>query len=259
MSASVRRRLGVGTLHLREVLRNPGAWPAGLAVALVGLAFRDQGGAVGLVSLVAALQVYVPPLLLVLTAPLLTRRETWAFWAALHPAPGGAYLRAAAGVAVGAFVPLAVGASLAAALLGTTATELALLHLTLAASVVAWTAVATLASALTLDATRALALGLAGWALATLAYGPAVVALANAAGDRPAFGLLTTALLLHPADAVRVGLLEALQVPVLVGPVAVLLRDVLPGPTLAWGVLATLVWSGAFAGLARATFARRDR
>ena len=259
MSTSPRLRPGLGTLHLREVLRNPGAWPAGLAVGLLGLAFRDPGGAVGLVSLVAALQVYVPPLLLVLAAPLLTRRDTWAFWAALHPAPGRTYVRAAAGIAVGAFVPLAVGASLAALALGTTPTQLALLYVTLAASVVAWTAAAALASAVTLDATRALAIGLAGWALVTLAYGPTVVALANAAGDRPLFGLLTTALLLNPADAVRVGLLEALDVPVLVGPVAVLLRDALPGPTLAWGVLATVAWSAAFAGAAALVFARRDR
>ena len=121
---SARRLPGLAALHVREVLRNPWAWPAGLAIGLLALAFRDRDGAVALVSLVAALQSYVPPLLLVLAAPLLTRRETWAFWSALQPAPGRAFVGAAAGIAVGATVPLAAGAAAAALALDRKSTRL---------------------------------------------------------------------------------------------------------------------------------------
>lgn len=254
-----RRLPGLSTLFAREVLRNPWAWPAGLAVALLALAFRDRDGAVALVSLAAALQTYVPPLLLVLAAPLLTRRETWAFWSALHPSPGRAYLAAAVGVGAGAAVPLSAGAAIAAALVGAPPLPLILLLASLLALVAVWTGVAALLSALTLDATRALAIGLAAWALVTLAYGPIVIGLASALVDRPLAGLLIGALLVNPAEAVRVGLLEALNVPVLVGPVAVLLRETLPGPTLAWGLFSSAAWSAAAGAAAAWTFARRDR
>lgn len=250
---------GLGTLHLREVVRNPWVWPAGAALVLLGLAFRGQEGAVGLVSLVAALQVYVPPLVLVLAAPLLTRRDTWAFWAALERSPGGAYLRAGVGVALGAFLPLAVGAALAALPLALPALEVALLLASLALLVALWTAMTALLSAITLDASRALALGLAVWAVGTLAYGPAVVGLAGVLADRPLFGLLSAALLLHPAEAVRVGLLELLDVPVLVGPIAVLLADLLPGPTLVWGAISSLTWTGLASVAARVAFTQRNR
>jgi ABC-2 type transport system permease protein len=246
-------------LHAREVLRNPWAWPAGLAIGLLALAFRDRDGAVALVSLAAALQSYVPPLLLVLAAPLLTRRETWAFWSALQPAPGRAFVGAAAGIAVGATVPLAAGAAAAALILGLPPGELALLLAALLALVAVWAGVAALLAALTLDATRALAIGLAAWATTTLAYGPALVGLATALADRPLAGLLVGALLLNPAEAVRVGLLETLNVPVLVGPVAVLLRTALPGPTLAWGLAGSALAATVLAMVAALVFARRDR
>jgi LytS/YehU family sensor histidine kinase len=86
-----------------------------------------------------------------------------------------------------------------------------------------------------------------------------MVAIAMALPDRPLFGLLTTALLLNPADAVRVGLLEALRVPILVGPAAVLLRDLLPGSTLLWGVASSVTWTLLTGWLGAFTFARRDR
>lgn len=256
---NARRLPGLATLHAREVLRNPWAWPAGLAIGLVALAFRDLDGAVALVSLVAALQSYVPPLLLVLATPLLTRRETWAFWSALQPTPGRAFVAAAAGIGWGTTVPLAAGAAIAALLLGSTPGELALLLTALVSLVAVWTAVAALLAAATLDATRALAIGLALWAAATLAYGPAIVGLATALVDRPLGGLLIGALLVNPAEAVRVGLLETLNVPVLVGPVAVLLQRSLPGPTLAWGVAGSAAVALVIATLAGVVFARRSR
>lgn len=250
---------GLTALHAREILRNPWAWPAGLAVALLALAVRDRDGAVALVSLVAALQSYVPPLLLVLATPLLTRRETWAFWSGLHAAPGRAFLSAAAGVGIGATVPLIAGAAIASGIVGLPPAQLGLLVAALVALVAVWTGVAALLSAATLDATRALAIGLAVWALATLAYGPLVVGLASASVDRPLAGLLIGSLLANPAEAVRVGLLEALDVPVLVGPVAVLLRRALPGPTLAWGLAGSAVWAVVLGGVAALVFGRRDR
>lgn len=256
---SARRLPGLAALHAREVLRNPWAWPAGLAIGLLALAFRDRDGAVALVSLVAALQSYVPPLLLVLATPLLTRRETWAFWSALQPAPGRAFVGAAAGIAAGATVPLTAGAAIAALLVGATPGELALLIASLLSLVAVWSGVAALLAALTLDATRALAIGLAVWAATTLAYGPALVGLATALADRPLAGLLIGALLVNPAEAVRVGLLETLDVPVLVGPVAVLLRSALPGPTLAWGLAGSALAATALSVTAGLVFARRDR
>lgn len=254
-----RRPPGLAVLHAREVLRNPWVWPAGLALAAVALAFRDQAAAVGLVSVVATAQLILPPLVLVVAAPLLTRRETWAFWAALQRAPGRAFVRAALGIGLGLSLPLAVGAALAALALGLAPAHLGLLLVALAALLAIWTAAAALVSAATLDASRALAIGLAVWAVVTLAYGPAVVGLATALSERPLEGLLIGALLLNPVEMLRVGLLETLQVPVLVGPVAVLLRDLLPGPTLAWGVGGTASGTAILLAAAGVVFGRRDR
>jgi hypothetical protein len=86
-----------------------------------------------------------------------------------------------------------------------------------------------------------------------------VVGLATALADRPLAGLLIGALLANPAEAVRVGLLETLNVPVLVGPVAVLLRSALPGPTLAWGLAGSAAAATALGVVAGLVFARRDR
>jgi len=45
----------------------------------------------------------------------------------------------------------------------------------------------------------------------------------------------------------------------IVGPVAVLLRDLLPGPTLAWGALSSALRTGMASVCASVVFARRDR
>ena len=250
---------GITGLHIRDVLRNPWVWPAGLAVLLLGFAFSAQQGAVGLVSLVATLQLYVPPLLLIVAIPLLTRREVWAFWAARSSAPGRAFVAASLGIGFAVFLPLLIGTTLAGFPLALSVSAMGLLVLALALLVTLWTALAALLAAITMDATRALALGFALWALGTLAYGPAVVGLAVNLPDRPLFGLLSAALLTNPAEGIRVGLLEVLDVPVLVGPIALLLRDTLPGPTLAWGALSSVAWSALAGIFAAASFARRDR
>lgn len=250
---------GITGLHVRDVLRNPWVWPAGLAVFLLGFAFSGQQGAVGLVSLAATLQLYVPPLLLIIAIPLLTRREVWAFWAARSSAPGRVFVAASLGIGFAVFLPLLIGTTLAAFPLALSLRGMGLLVLALALLVMLWTTLAALLATITMDATRALALGLALWALGTLAYGPAVVALAVNLPDRPLFGLLSVALLTNPAEGIRVGLLEALNVPVLVGPIALLLRDTLPGPSLAWGAVSSLAWSALAGTLAAATFTRRDR
>lgn len=247
------------TLHAREVLRNPWTWLAGVALAGIALAFRARGSAVGLVSLVAVLQLYLPPLAIVVAAPLLTRRETWAFWAAMPPPPAAMFRGAVAGIAAGLLLPVLAGAGLAALALGLGARELLLLALALVAIVAVWTAATAVASAVTLDAPRAMAMGLAAWALGALAYGPLVVAIAVALRDYPLTPLLVASLLANPLELIRVGLLQALAVPVLVGPVGKLVVDTLAGSALAWGLAAVAAWSTGFVGLAGALFARRDR
>lgn len=247
------------TLHAREVLRNPWTWLAGVALAGIALAFRARGSAVGLVSLVAVLQLYLPPLAIVVAAPLLTRRETWAFWAAMPPPPAAMFRGAVAGIAAGLLLPVLAGAGLAALALGLGARELLLLALALVAIVAVWTAATAVASAVTLDAPRAMAMGLAAWALGALAYGPLVVAIAVALRDYPLTPLLVASLLANPLELIRVGLLQALAVPVLVGPVGKLVADTLAGSALAWGLAAVAAWSTGFVALAGALFARRDR
>lgn len=247
------------TLHAREVLRNPWTWLAGVALAGIALAFRARGSAVGLVSLVAVLQLYLPPLAIVVAAPLLTRRETWAFWAAMPPPPAAMFRGAVAGIAAGLLLPVLAGAGLAALALGLGARELLLLALALVAIEAVWTAATAVASAVTLDAPRAMAMGLAAWALGALAYGPLVVAIAVALRDYPLTPLLVASLLTNPLELIRVGLLQALAVPVLVGPVGKLVADTLAGSALAWGLAAVAAWSTGFVALAGALFARRDR
>lgn len=255
-----RRFAGAMTsLHAREVLRNPWTWLAGLALAGIALAFRARGSAVGLVSLVAVLQLYLPPLTIVVAAPLLTRRETWAFWSAMPPPAGAVFRGAAVGIGAGLLLPVLAGGGLAALALGLSPRELLLFLLALVSIVVVWAAAMALASAITLDAPRAMAMGLAAWASGALAYGPVVVAIAVALRDYPLTPLLVASLVANPLELIRVGLLQALSVPVLVGPVGKLVTDTLAGGALAWGLGAVLAWSGAFLALAGWVFARRDR
>lgn len=249
----------MSAVHLREVLRNPWTLLAGAAVLAVGLAFRSRGSAVGLVSLVAVLQLYLPPLTVVVAAPLLTRRETWAFWAALPRPPAAAYRGATFGIAVGLLIPLTAGAALAGLVLNLSALELGLLVLTVAAIISFWSAMVALSSALTLDATRAMALTLAAWAVLVLAYSPLVVAIAAAFADYPLTPFLLVALLLNPLEVLRVGLLQALDVPVLVGPVGKLITDIVPSGGLYLGLAAVLVGTVAMLVISGSHFARRDR
>lgn len=253
------RYMNLVTLYLLEILRNPWVWPAGLSLLLLGTAFQNEGGTLGLISVISAASLFVPPLVLVLAVPLLTRRDTWACWSGLADRPGFAYTQASIGVALGTFVPLTLGLALAAIPLALSGLEVALFVLTIGLLTALWTAVATLASALTLDAARALALGVALWALVTLTYGPSVVAIAMGMADRPTFGLLATALLLNPMEAVRVGLLELQSVPILVGPTAVLIKEVLPGPSLVWGVASSVAWTLFMGWLAALVFWWRNR
>ncbi|HNQ98550.1 MAG: hypothetical protein IT345_12330 [Trueperaceae bacterium] len=246
-------------VHLREVLRNPWTLFAGLALVGISLAFSGRGSAVGLVSLVAVLQLYLPPLTVVVAAPLLTRRETWAFWAALPRPAGAAYRGATVGIAVGLLLPLLAGTGAAAAILGLGALELLLLIATVAALVVLWTCTVSFLSALTLDPTRAMALGLAAWALLVLAYGPTVVGLAVAFADYPLGPFMLLAIALNPTELLRVGLLQALGVPVLVGPVGKLVVDTVPNGGFGLGVAAVLMLSALLLWLSGLWFARRDR
>lgn len=249
----------MAALHLREVLRNPWTHLAGLALVGLALAFRGRGSAVGLVSMVAVLQLYLPPLTVVVAAPLLTRRDTWAFWAALPRPPAAAFRGAALGIAAGILVPLLVGGAVAGALLGFTIVELVLLWLTIAAVVAFFTAMTALFSGLTLDVTRAMAMGLAAWGLLVLAYGPVVVAIASAFADYPLGHFLIASLLLNPLELWRVGLLHTLQVPVLVGPVGKVVTDLFPDGALFLAAGSFAVVSTALLYLAGWVFAYRER
>lgn len=249
----------MAALHLREVLRNPWTLLAGATIVGIAFGFRDRGSAVGLVSLVAVLQLFLPPLTIVVAAPLLTRRETWAFWAALPRPPDEAFRGAALGIANGLFLPLLAGSAVAGLVLGLAPFELLLLVLVVAALVSLWTALVATFSALTLEATRAMALSLAAWAVLVLAYGPAVVSLAVAFSDYPLANFLVASLLLNPFELLRVGLLQALEVPVLVGPVGRLVSDLLPTGALALGFIVAAASTVLLLWLAGGVFARRDR
>lgn len=249
----------MSAVHLKEVLRNPWTLLAGAALVGIALGFRSRGSAVGLVSLVAVLQLYLPPLTVVVAAPLLTRRETWAFWAALPRPPGAAYRGANLGVAAGLLVPLVAGGAAAGLVLALGALELALLLVTVVATVLFWTALVALLSALTLEPSRAMALSLVAWAVLVVAYSPLVVGVAVALADYPLTPLLVVALLLNPLELLRVGLLQALQVPVLVGPVGKLITDLVPSGGMLIGLAAVGVGALTMLWLAGWRFSRRDR
>lgn len=250
---------GMFAVHLKEVLRNPWTLLAGAALVAIGLAFRSRGSAVGLVSLVAVLQLYLPPLAVVVAAPLLTRRETWAFWAALPRPPAASFREATLGIATGLLVPLVAGAGLAGFVLSLGVKELLLLVVTVVAIVLFWTTLVALFGALTLEATRAMALSLAAWALLVLAYAPIVVGIAVALADYPVAPFLLLALLLNPLEILRVGLLQALKVPVLVGPVGKLITDHLSNGGMWLGLATVTLGVALMLWAAGAVFFRRDR
>lgn len=245
-------------LYAKALLRNPWAFaPLGL-LPLLALAFRGRGEAVAVLSLYASLSLLLPPLVLALALPLLTMREEWAFWAGLPQSPARLYLSGVLGVGLGLSLPLLGGLALAAGLLGMKGQAAWLLLLSGLGLLWFWVALAGWVGA-GLEAARALGVGLLLWGLLVLAYDPLVVGLAVALRDYPLERFLLFAVLLNPLELYRVGLLYALNAPVLVGPTAYLLREFLgySGGLLPVGVGVLAIGAG-FLGAAW-RFSRRDR
>ena len=245
-------------LYAKALLRNPWAFaPLGL-LPLLALAFQGRGEAVAVVSLFASLSLLLPPLVLALALPLLTQREDWAFWAGLPQSPAWLYLSGVLGLGLGLSFPILGGLALAAGLLGIGGQAAWLLLLSGLGLLWFWVALAGWVGA-GLEPTRALGVGLLLWGLLVLAYDPMVVGLAVALRDYPLQGFLLSAVLLNPLELFRVGLLYALEAPVLVGPTAYLLKEFLgySGGLLPLGVWVLAVGAG-FLG-AGWRFARRDR
>jgi hypothetical protein len=225
---------------------------------LLTLAFLGRGEAVAVVSLFASLSLLLPPFVLALSGPLLTQREDWAFWAGMPQSPARLYLFGVLGVGLGFSLPILAGLALGAGLLGLggkAATRLLLSGLGL---LWLWVGLAGWVGA-GLEPARALGVGLLAWGVLVLAYDPLVIGLAVALRDFPLQSFLLTALLLNPLELLRVGLLYALEAPVLVGPTGFLLKEFL-GYTVgllpvAVGLLAVGL---GFVGAAW-RFARRDR
>jgi hypothetical protein len=245
-------------LYARALLRNPWAFVPVVLLPLLALGFAGRGEAVAVVSLYATLALLLPPFVLALTTPLLAAREDWAFWAGMPRPPALLYLAGVFGLGLGLLLPLLGGLALAAALLGLSGLSAGLLLLSGLGLLWFWVAVAGWAGA-GLEPSRALGLGLAVWALLVLAYSPLLVALAVALRDYPLEGLLLTAVLLNPVELFRVGLLEALAAPVLVGPTGFLLKERLgyAGGLLPVGVGIAAVVLGLSGAAWR--FSRRDR
>ncbi len=245
-------------LYAKALLRNPWAFaPLGL-LPLLALAFQGRGEAVAVVSLFASLTLWLPPLVLALTVPLLTPREDWAFWAGMPQSPAFLYLSGVLGVGIGFSLPLLGGLALAAGLLGVGGQAAVLLILSGLGLLWCWVALAGWVGA-GLEPTRALGAGLLVWGVLVLAYDPVVIGLAVALRDYPLERFLLPTVLLNPLELFRMGLLYALNAPVLVGPTGYLLKAFLgyTGGILPLGVGILAVGIG-FLG-AGWRFARRDR
>lgn len=245
-------------LYTKALLRNPWAFaPLGL-LPLLALAFHGRGEAVAVVSLFASLTLWLPPLVLALAVPLLTPREDWAFWAGMPQSPALLYLSGVLGVGIGLSLPLLGGLALAAGLLGVGGQAAMLLILSGLGLLWCWVALAGWVGA-GLEPTRALGAGLLVWGVLALAYDPVVIGLAVALQDYPLERFLLPAVLLNPLELFRMGLLYALNAPVLVGPTGYLLKAFLgyTGGILPLGVGILAVGIG-FLG-AGWRFARRDR
>lgn len=245
-------------LYTRAVLRNPWALAPALLLPLLSLAFVGRGEAVAVVSLFATLSLLLPPLVLALAVPLLAAREDWAFWGGMPRPAAYLYLAGVLGVGLGLALPVVAGLALAAGVLGLgfkTALLLGLSGLGLLGIWIAWGGWV----ASSLEATRALGLGLLLWGVLVLAYDPLVVGLAVALRDYPQGGWLLGAVLLNPLELFRVGLLHALEAPVLVGPTGYLLAQILgySGGWLPLGVGLVAMLLGLLGAGWR--FARRDR
>lgn len=245
-------------LYTRALLRNPWAFaPLGL-LPLLALAFQGRGEAVAVVSLFATLSLLLPPLVLALAVPLLTPREDWAFWAGMPQSPALLYLSGVLGVGLGFSLPIVGGLALAAGLLGLGVKAAMLLIFSGLGLLWCWVALAGWVGA-GLEPARALGVGLLVWGLLVLAYDPLVVGLAVALRDYPLERFLLPAVLLNPLELFRVGLLYALNAPVLVGPTGYLLREFMgfTGGLLPLGVGLLTIGVG-FVG-AGWRFASRDR
>ena len=251
--------LSLLALHRQEVLRNPWTWLAALVLPWLSLAFIGRSPEVALLSLYGGLLLFLPPVVLALSVPLLARQEEWAFWAAMPAPPGRLYQAGMVGVGVGLSVTMLVGIGLSGVALQLSPAWLALLALAALAVLWLWVGIAGLCAALFLDPGRALGASLGLWGVLVLAYSPLVVGLAIALQHYPLEPLLIAALLVNPLELLRLALLQALEVPVLVGPVGHLLTELLGGNSLAWAALAFGVWGVATFGLAGLIFARRDR
>ncbi len=214
---------------------------------------------VALLSLYGSLLLFVPPMVLALSVPLLARQDEWAFWATMPAPPTRLYLLGMSGVGLGLSVPLLAGVGLSGVVLGLAPAWLGLLALATLAVAWLWVGVAGLAAALLFDPARALGAAFGLWGVLALAYDPLVVGLAVALQHYPIEPFLLAALLLNPLELLRVALLSALEVPVLVGPVGYLLAQFLGVGSGLWSALVFGLWYAATFGLAGLIFARRDR
>jgi hypothetical protein len=246
-------------LHCKEILRNPWSYLAALVLPGFSLALVGRPAEVGLLSLYGSLLLFVPPLVLALSVPLLARREEWAFWATMPAPPGRLYRAGMAGIALGLSVALLAGVGLSGVVLALPPAWLGLLALATLAVVWLWIGVAGLFSALLFDSGRALGAALGLWGVLVLAYDPLVVGLAVALQHYPIEPLLIAALVINPLELLRVTLLQALAVPVLVGPVGYLLTQLLGASSALVTALSFGLWYAATCGLAGLIFARRDR
>jgi len=110
-----------------------------------------------------------------------------------------------------------------------------------------------------LEPARALGVGLLIWGALVLVYDPLVVGVAVVLWEYPLEGVLLPAVLVNPLELFRVGLLYALEAPVLVGPTGYLLKEFLgyTGGLLPVGVGILAVGIGLLGAAWR--FASRDR
>lgn len=92
-----------------------------------------------------------------------------------------------------------------------------------------------------------------------LAYGPLVVGVAAAFADYPLDALLVASLIVNPLELWRVGLLHALRVPVLVGPVGKVVTDLFPNGALLIAAASTALGSAVALFAAGWVFWRRER
>lgn len=245
-------------LYTKALLRNPWAFAPVVLLPLLALAFAGRGEAVAVVSLFASLSLLLPPFALALAVPLLTMREDWAFWAGMPQSPARLYLSGVLGVGLGLSLPILAGLALAAGLLGLGGKAALLLVLSGLGLLWLWVGFAGWMGA-SLEPSRALGLGLLLWGVLVLAYDPLVIGLAVALREYPLERFLLPAVLLNPLELFRVGLLYALEAPVLVGPTGYLLREFLgyTGGLLPVAVGLMAVGLGFWGAAWR--FGRRDR